>query len=321
MRACFFVDTIMGMAPYKDSSLDMMMEAQARGHEVWAAQGFHGVSAGTDTVLGKAQTVHFADHVRDTKALTAQTTTLGELTYVDLATMDVIFIRNDPPFGMDYLSMALLLSPLEGKVQFINRPSGLRVISEKLSALHFPAAAPATLASYDVDALRQFAEQHEKVVLKPAYFGAGTGVMVSAATDPDFDTHVQTILTLAPRGPVIAQGFLPEVVDGDTRVMMLDGEVIAALGRKPPEGDFRANIAMGGTEFAVDLSAKQRAVAAEIGPFLVAHGIIYAGLDFIGDHLIEINVTSPTLIQELRRVGGPDMSQKIWDYLETQAKT
>ncbi|MEM9422291.1 MAG: glutathione synthase, partial [Pseudomonadota bacterium] len=165
-----------------------------------------------------------------------------------------------------------------------------------------------------------FAKKHEKVVLKPSYFGAGSGVVLSAADDPDFGGHIQTILDIEPKGPVIAQGFLPEVADGDTRVMMLNGEVMGAVGRRPPEGEFRANIAQGGTEFAPTLSNAQRAIAKEVGAFLVEHGIVYAGLDFIGNHLIEMNVTSPTLVQELRRVGGPDMSKLIWDHLEAKAK-
>ncbi len=316
MRACFIVDQIDTMIPYKDTSLDLMVEAQARGHTVDAIEGFHGVSAGTDGVVGQVRSIRLSPDVRDNKKLTADNATIGEARTEDLAGYDAIFIRNDPPFGMDYFSMALLLSPLEGKVQFVNSPNGLRVISEKLSSLCFPSFIPDSFASYDPVALRTFAQKHEKVVLKPSYFGAGSGVVLSAASDPDFEKHIETILAIEPKGPVIAQGFLPEVADGDTRVMMLAGKVMGAVGRKPPEGEFRANIAQGGTEFAADLSDRQMAIAEEVGRFLTEHRIIYAGLDFIGDHLIEMNVTSPTLVQELRRVGGPDMSKLIWDYLE-----
>ncbi|MEM6650791.1 MAG: hypothetical protein AAF603_11135, partial [Pseudomonadota bacterium] len=285
MHACFIIDPLDGLNPYKDSSIDLMMEAAARGYHTDILEDLNSIAGGSDGVSAKVQTVNFVPHVREHKTLDLEHRSLSALRRHNLADYDVIFIRLDPPFDMRYFSLALLLSPLEGKTIFVNSPKGLRVISEKLSALHFAQSTPQTLVSYDKDVLRDFAQHHEKVVLKPSYFGSGQGIAISSADDPKFDEKIQTILDIDPKGPAIVQGFLPEVVDGDTRVMMLEGEVMGALGRKPPEGDFRANIAVGGNEFAVELSEAQKAAAREVGHYLKKEGIIYAGLDFIGDAL------------------------------------
>ena len=318
MRACFFVDTVAGMKPYKDTSLDLMVNATARGHSVFVVEGFESIAAGSAGVTANGSSITFDPRVREEKTLTSGLYQRGPEELLSLDEMDAIFIRNDPPFGMDYSSATLLLSPLEKNTVFVNKPSGLRRISEKLTSLEFSRFIPDTLASWDVDQLRHFAEKHDQVVLKPSYFGAGAGVEIAKHDDGDFAQKVQTILALNPRGPVIAQAFLPEVKDGDTRVMMVEGRVIGAVGRKPAEGDFRANVAMGGAAFKMELTETQRAAASEIGKFLKEHGIIFAGLDFIRDHLIEINVTSPTLVQELRRVGGPDVSEHIWEAVEAR---
>ncbi|WOI54633.1 glutathione synthase [Parvularcula sp. LCG005] len=318
MRALFIIDPLDSLKPYKDTSLDLMAEAQGRGYDVAFCE-YTDIHAGSEGVLGTVQLIEFVKDIHTAMTMTPDLYRLEGPEIEDLSDFDVIFIRKDPPFDQAYLSLTLLLEPLEGDVLFVNSPSGVRAISEKLSALRFPDFIPETLVSYEPEVLRAFAGDHDKVVLKPCYYGSGKGVVVSSADDPDFETHVNNILQLEPFGPVIAQGFLPEVADGDARVMMLDGDFVGAVGRKPPEGDFRANIAVGGTEFHVDLTPRQEEIAAEIGDYLRQNGILYAGLDFIGDKLIEINVTSPTLIKELRKVGGPDVSAMIWDLLEEMA--
>ena len=257
-----------------------------------------------------------ATDIRDHNILTAENFQEQPALREDLSTYDAIFIRKDPPFDDHYISLTLLLEPLEGKVQFVNSPKGVRAISEKLSALHFMEDIPHTLATYHRGDLRAFAAEHGKVVLKPSYFGSGTGVVVTHKDDPDFEKAIDNILNLPPHGPVIAQGFLEEVAKGDTRMMVINGEAVGALGRQAGEGDFRTNIAAGGHEVAVEATPRQLEISRRVGDYLKTNKIIFAGLDFIGDHLIEINVTSPTLIQQLRTLGGPDISVLIWDYLE-----
>ena len=254
---------------------------------------------------------------QDADKLAPSNSQIGEPRRVALEQYDAIFIRKDPPFDSDYMSVCLLLDPLVGQVKFVNSPRGLRIISEKLTAFLFSDTTPASLATYQLDDALEFAKQFDKVVLKPSYFGSGTGVRSSSATDPEFKQHLEFILNTEPKGPAIIQEFLPEVKNGDTRLMLLNGEILGAVGRKPPEGDFRANIAQGGSEFAVDINQTQRDIALKVGQLMKEQGIIYAGLDFIGDKFIEVNVTSPTLIRELRRVGGPDGSKLIWDFIET----
>lgn len=315
MRALFIIDPIGGLKPYKDSSIDLMAVAQARGHEVAVCE-MKDVFAGTDGVMATVTPVELGADVRGHKTMDGAPVTLGTPEKVKLDTFGAIFIRPDPPFGMEYLSLCLLLDPLVGKVAFVNSPRGLRVVSEKLSALLFPDASPKTMAGYRAEDIRAFAKKHEKVVLKPAYFGGGEGVTLASSEDADFDAKVQAILNTLPHGPVIAQEFMPEVADGDTRVMIVNGEPVGAVGRKPAAGEFRANIAAGGSEFAAELTPAQRGISERVGAFLVRQGILFGGLDFIGSKLIEINVTSPTLIQQLRRLGGGDVSESIWQAIE-----
>lgn len=315
MRACFITDPIDRLKPAKDSSIDLALEAMSRGYRVDVCAHHH-ISAGTDGVFARTTQLTLNENVRDQKKLDASNHALGPAERVNMQDYDAIFIRKDPPFDSDYLSLCLLLDPLCDVVAMVNSPRGLRIVSEKLSALLFRDAAPATLATYDKQEAAEFASRFPQVVLKPSFLGSGEGISISTASDSKFETYLDVILSSEPKGPVILQQFLPEVKAGDMRLMLLDGDILGALGRKPPEGDFRSNIAIGGKEFAVEISPKQREVALEIGAFLKGCGIVFAGLDFIGDHLIEINVTSPTLIQELRRVGGPDASKRIWDHIE-----
>lgn len=318
MRACFVIDRLSGLHPSKDSSLDMMLEAQRRGHECWFIEGLR-LSAGSEGVFGYAARIEVADDARAHKSFDPDLFEVGEADWTDLSRFDAIFIRKDPPFDEGYLSLTLMLEPLQGGPQFVNSPRGVRTVSEKLSALLFSQAVPETLATYDLEQAYDFAGRFDKVVLKPSYFGSGKGVFVSSAADEAFDKNFNVVLKTKPFGPVILQEFLPEVYDGDTRVMMVDGQVVGALGRKPAAGEFRANIAVGGKEFLANLTQEQVRIAQEVGAFVKGQGIVFAGLDFIGDKLIEINVTSPTLIQELRRVGGPDVSRLVWDHIEAHA--
>jgi glutathione synthase len=318
MKALFIIDPLDGLKPYKDTSIDLMVEARERGHEVFWC-GAEDVSAGSQGVSAFARTLELDASIREHKTMATATYESAAPADTPLEGFGAIFIRPDPPFDQRYLSLALLLDPLKDSVQFVNRPDALRLVSEKLSALNFPQAIPQSLISYRSAALKAFAGGFDKVVLKPCYLASGNGIVVSSAGDPDFDTHVANILAAEPKGPVIAQEFLPEVSEGDTRVMVIDGAVVGAVGRKPAEGEFRANIAAGGSSIAATLTEGQRAAAVEVGAMLKAQGVLFAGLDFIGDKLIEINVTSPTLVQELRRLGGPDVSKRIWDLIEERA--
>lgn len=319
MKFGFVVDPIEKLVPKKDSSIDMMIEAASRGHAIHIFE-HADISCLNGEPIAATTEIAVERAAQTEKALPADTFALVETTRTRLETFDAIFIRKDPPFDSEYLSLTFLLEPIEDKVVFLNSPSGVRHVSEKLSMPHFPNLTPQTLIAYKTSDLRAFAQKFEKVVIKTAYFGSGKGVFLTSATDPRFDDLIAEALAIAPTGPVICQEFLPQVHAGDTRVMVLDGEIVGALGRKPSDTDFRANIAAGGHEFAVEPSEQQRAATLEVARMLTAHGIIFAGLDFIGDKLIEVNVTSPTLLIELRRVGGGDVAALIIDSVERHAR-
>lgn len=320
MRACFIIDPVAGLKPYKDTSLDLMRVAIERGLEVDFCEA-HDVLFADGATWANARPVPADAAARweadaagpGGKAVMAELAAIAPRR-VDGRDYDFVFIRKDPPFDQSYVSLCLQLDNLAGPT-FVNAPRGVLAISEKLSTLRFAAHAPRTLVTFDPAAVRAFAAEEGRVVLKAAYYGQGTGVFARAHDAEDFDEVVAQVLALEPRGPVIAQAFLPEVVNGDTRVMMLDGEPVGAVGRMPAPGEFRANIAAGGHEFATELTADQARVAGEVGGFLRDNGIIFAGIDFIGSKLIEINVTSPTLVRELRKVGGVDVSTLLWDRL------
>lgn len=315
MKCCFILDPIEKLKPYKDSSLALMHEAQRRGFEVYAA-GFSDASILNGRPELSARRVAMSDGLLSEKTAAAPHYVEHAAEIIPVEAFGAVFIRKDPPFDSDYFSLTLMLdAAAEGATRFVNAPRGLRDVSEKLVATRFAKHAPKTLATYSTERARAFAAAFEGVVLKPSYFGAGEGVEKSAASDPEFDAAFARTLATEPKGPVIVQEFLPEIVDGDCRVMIIAGAVEGAVGRRPADGEFRANIAAGGSEFAVELSPKQSAICAEIGPFLTSRGIFFAGADFIGDRLIEINVTSPTLIHELRRVSGLDMAAVIWNKL------
>ena len=313
-KCCFLLDPLEKLKPYKDSSIALMLEAQNRGIEVYAAA-FHALSIEDGRVRVHAQKVALAEDAASHKTVGPETFTLSPFSDAPLEDFGALFIRKDPPFDSDYFSLTLIASTHNAPIVYVNDPRGLREISEKLVATRFPEYTPSTLVTYSLEAAHAFADNHGAVVMKPAYFGAGDGVKRSAVSDADFETIFQEVLDTRPTGPVIVQEFLPEVEKGDTRVMLINGKVEGAVGRKPAEGEFRANIAAGGSEVAAELTPRQREICDAIGPYLVQHGIRFAGVDFIGDYLIEINVTSPTLIQELKRVGGPDIAKVIWDSL------
>jgi len=315
MKIGFIIDALPSLFPYKDSSIDLMIEGQRRGHEIEIFE-FQHITVSDKGAWVQARAIHWQEGARKHARFSLELVRLGQVQRRALEEYQVIFIRKDPPFDSHYLALALNLERFSQQVRFVNAPRGLHTISEKLYALRFGEAVPPTLVSYELEALRDFAAAHEKVVLKPAFFGSGKGVVLSSYDDLNFAEHIRLILQEPPHGPVIAQAFLPQVIEGDIRVMMLNGQPVAAIGRKPPPGDFRANVAIGGTVFATQLNARQHQLACMVGKSLVENGIIFGGLDFIGDKLIEINVTSPTLIQELRAICGFDMASALYDFLE-----
>jgi glutathione synthase len=305
------MDPIAAIHPEKDSTLAMLLEAQRRGYEVlYAVQSGLAIRGGEPWALLAPLTVR--DDLEDWF-------TIGEATWRDLGTIDVILARKDPPFDDQFLydTMVLELAEMRGTL-VVNRPQGLRDANEKLFSLHFPQCIPPTLVARNAAEIRRFTAEHGEVVLKPLDGMGGASIFRTHRGDPNLNVIIET-LTKNGRAFCAAQRFIPEISAGDKRILMIDGEPVPyALARMPQGDDFRGNLARGGKGVGVPLSEHDRWIAAEVGPELKRRGMLFVGLDVIGDYLTEINVTSPTGIRQVKRFGGADIAALIWDAIETK---
>lgn len=306
LRIAVQMDPIEKMIVNHDTSLALMVEAQSRGHEIWW---FTPNDVFYDTGVVKARAQQVSVSLNEAKHYETQATVVRPVDE-----FDVVLVRQDPPFDMGYVSNTYLLELV--KTLVINPPLGIRNISEKMSILQFPELTPVTWVGRDVDALEAFAKRFDQVVLKILFMMGGEGVIKLSASDADFKAKSSAFMAAAGREPILAQEFLPAVSGGDKRVFVLNGEPFAALKRLPKAGDFRANLAVGGQAAAGELDDDDRAIAAAVAPLLKREGIVFAGLDVIAGKLIEINVTSPTLAQELKRLSGLDLPKAFWDRVE-----
>ncbi len=306
MRIAVQMDPIETMVVQRDTSLALMIEAQARGHEVWW---FTPNDVFYDCGLVKARARRVSVWLDDNKHYETH-----EHAIRALDDFDVILIRQDPPFDMGYVSNTYLLELTKALV--LNPPRGVRDISEKMSILYFPELTPKTWVGRDLEALEEFARRFDSVVLKVLYLMGGDGVIKLRAADVDFRARAGKFMEAAGREPILAQEFLPAVSGGDKRLFVLDGEPFGAVKRMPQGGDFRANLHAGGIAMAAAVDDNDRRIATAVAPLLKAEGILFAGLDVIAGNLIEINVTSPTLVQELKRFGGADLPKAFWDRVE-----
>lgn len=232
---------------------------------------------------------------------------------VDLAAVDAVLVRSDPPVDSAYLAMTLLLEHARGETLIVNDPRGLRDANEKLYACRFPELMPATVVTADAAVLADFAEEHGTVVLKPLDGHGGRGVCLLRAGDAGA-SELMAARTADGRQQVMAQEFLPGVYDGDRRILLLDGEPLGALRRRPSEGEFRANIGLGGQVDVVDLDDRDRRIVDTLAPALRADGLFFVGIDVIDGRLSEVNVTSPTGLRQLAHLSGtrPDLAVVEW---------
>jgi glutathione synthase len=292
-----------------DSSFALMLEGQARGHRIHQLIP-DDVTYENGRVSGLVRAVTVADDA-------AKPFTVTEARRRDLKDFDVVFIRQDPPFDMAYYANTLLLELLEPDVLVLNSPRAIRNVSEKLAAFQFADLMPRTWAGRDLQSLIAFAQQFPMVVVKPLFFGGGDTVTRTPTDKASLETHIEMALAAYPDEPILVQEYLPEVPElGDKRVMFIEGEPVGALRRIPAKGDFRANIHVGGTPMLGQLEGRDHEICARVGAFLKKEGVFFAGIDVLAGRLIEINVTSPTLMRELKRAGGPDVAKLYWDRLE-----
>lgn len=306
LRVAVQMDPIETMVVLRDTSLALMIEAQRRGHEVWW---FTPGEVFYDSGVVKARTRSARVELNEAKHYEN-----GAETIRALDDFDVILVRQDPPFDMGYVTNTYLLELTKALV--LNPPLGIRNISEKMSILRFPDLTPTTWVGSDLDALEAFARRFDQVVLKVLYLMGGDGVIKLKASAADFRARAGKFIEVAGREPILAQEYLPAVSGGDKRVFVLDGEPFGAIRRMPQGGDFRANLHAGGVAEPAELDDGDRAIVAAVAPLLKQENILFAGLDVIAGKLIEINVTSPTLVQELKRFSGLDLPKAFWDRVE-----
>ena len=240
---------------------------------------------------------------------------LGEEREIDLATQDVVWLRQDPPFDMSYITTTHLLELLPPSTLVVNDPFWVRNAPEKLLVLRYPELIPPTCIARDLATLRAFKHAHGDVILKPLYGNGGAGVFRLDPNDRNLASLHELFASFS-REPLIAQKFLPAVAKGDKRVILVDGEPVGAINRVPAEGETRSNMHVGGRPEAAALTERDREICAAIGPDLRGMGQVFVGIDVIGEHLTEINVTSPTGIQELEAFEGIDVAGAIWDAIE-----
>jgi len=309
MKIAFQMDPIGDVDINADSSFRLAEEAQARGHELF----FYGpdqlaYQEGRITARGQDMKV---------QRVVGDPAVLGALREVDLATFDVVWLRQDPPFDMHYITATHLLDRLAGQALVVNDPFWVRNFPEKLLVLDFPDLTPPTTIARDLDTIKAFKARHGDVILKPLYGNGGAGVFRLDRNDRNL-TSLHELFTGFSREPLIVQKFLPDVSAGDKRVILVDGAAVGAINRVPAKGEVRSNIHVGGRPEKIGLSKRDHEICEAIGPLLHEKGQVFVGIDVIGDYLTEINVTSPTGIQELERFDGTNVAGSIWDAIEVR---
>ncbi|MFX0541688.1 glutathione synthase [Roseovarius sp. S4756] len=309
MKIAFQMDPIGPINIDADSTFRLAEEAQARGHELFYYTPQHlAYDEGRITAYGQSLKVQ---RVNGDHAI------LGEMETVDLADFDVVWLRQDPPFDMFYITTTHLLDRLAPGTLVVNDPFWVRNFPEKLLILDFPDLMPPTAIARDLPTIRAFRDRHGDVILKPLYGNGGAGVFLLKGGDSNLSS-LHEMFTGFSREPLIVQKFLPDVSKGDKRVILVDGEPVGAINRVPAAGETRSNMHVGGRPEKVELTERDREICAAIGPLLREKGQIFVGIDVIGRYLTEINVTSPTGIQELERFDGFNIAGKIWDAIEAR---
>ncbi|MDK3072173.1 glutathione synthase [Sedimentitalea sp. JM2-8] len=309
MKIAFQMDPIGNVNIDADSSFRLAEEAQARGHSLFFYGPDHlAYQEGRITARGRDMVVQ---RVAGTPAI------LGDMREVDLAEFDVVWLRQDPPFDMHYITSTHLLDRLRGRTLVVNDPFWVRNYPEKLLVLDFPELTPPTTVARDLETIKAFKARHGDIILKPLYGNGGAGVFRLDANDRNL-TSLHELFTGFSREPLIVQKFLPDVSNGDKRVILVDGEAVGAINRVPAAGETRSNMHVGGRPEKIGLSERDLEICAAIGPLLKEKGQVFVGIDVIGDYLTEINVTSPTGIQELERFDGVNVAEKIWQAIEAK---
>ncbi|WP_420101880.1 glutathione synthase [Bosea sp. (in: a-proteobacteria)] len=292
-----------------DTGFALMLEAQERGHTLYTYTP-EKLSLRDGTVTARMRPVT----VRDVEG---DHFTLGTEEKVDLSTLDVVLLRQDPPFDMAYVTTTHMLERVHPKTLVVNNPTEVRNAPEKIFVTHFPELMPPTLITRDRAEIEAFRDEFGEIVMKPLYGHGGATVFKTGKDDPNFGSLFDLFSNLF-REPWVVQGFIKEVSEGDKRIILIDGKAAGAVNRVPAAGDLRANMVRGGAARPTDLSKKELEICEAIGPELSRRGLLLVGIDVIHGKLTEINVTAPTGVRAIKKLGGPDLAAQLFDVIEAK---
>jgi glutathione synthase len=294
-----------------DSTFAMLLEAQRRGHELFYYVP-NALALDGPTLIARGATLAVEDKI-------GAHFTLSNPRKIDLASQDVVLLRQDPPFDMNYITTTHLLERIHPKTLVVNDPAHVRNAPEKIWVLDFQDLMPPTLVTRNPEDVVEFRARHKDIIIKPLYGNGGASVFRIKDGDSNLNALIEMFHLLS-REPFMVQQYRPEVRAGDKRIILIDGEPAGAINRVPAEGETRSNMHVGGTPVATELTARDREICARLGPELKRRGLIFTGIDVIGPYLTEINVTSPTGIRQVKAFGGADIASLIWDAIERRRK-
>ncbi|MSP04377.1 MAG: glutathione synthase [Acetobacteraceae bacterium] len=302
-----------------DSSFALMLEAQARGHTLFHYEVRHmTLREGMPTPGGTRAEKLFANaRPVSVQRVKGDHFKFGTEENLDLGTMDVILMRQDPPFDMGYITATHMLEHIHPKTLVVNDPAAVRNAPEKLLVTHFPDLMPPTMITWDILAIREFRAEYKDIIVKPLFGNGGAGVFRIKPDDENLASLLEMHFTRS-REPLMIQRYEPAVRRGDKRIILVDGVAMGGINRVPAEGEARSNMHVGGRPEKTALTKREQEICERIGPTLRGQGLIFVGIDVIGDYLTEINVTSPTGLQEIARFDGVHLEKPIWDCIETK---
>jgi glutathione synthase len=302
-----------------DSSFALMLEAQQRGHALWHYEVRHlSLQEGRASPAGGiAERVTAVARPVTVRRQRGDHFTAGAAERVDLGAMDVVLMRQDPPFDMAYITATHILEHIHPRTLVVNDPASVRNAPEKLLVTHFPDLMPPTLVTWDSAAIRAFRAEHGDIIVKPLFGNGGAGVFRIKPDDENLGALLEMHFARS-REPLMIQRYEPAVRQGDKRIILVDGVPAGAINRVPADGESRSNMHVGGRAEAVTLTPRDQEICARIGPTLRDRGLIFVGIDVIGHYLTEINVTSPTGLQEIARFDGTNLAALIWDRIEAR---
>ncbi len=311
MKIAFQMDPIEDVDINADSTFRLAEEAQNRGHDLYVYSP-NDLTFNRGKVVAKVRSINLkrkiGDHVN-----------FGAIELLELSEFGVIWLRQDPPFDMGYITNTHLLDLVAKETLIVNNPFWVRNLPEKLLVLEFPDLIPDTMISRDLEEIKEFKREFKDIIIKPLYGNGGAGVFRLKEDDKNLTSLHELFFNMSSE-PLIAQAFLPDVKNGDKRIILVDGSPVGAINRVPKAGEIRSNMHVGGKAEPAKLSQRDREICREIGPTLKSKGQVFVGIDIIGDYLTEINVTSPTGIQELERFDNVNIAEMIWHAIEEKLK-